>query len=285
MAIQNTRLIPTLKLGPLPIQVSPNLPLGETPSALPADRSSDKKSEAKLSAQGTAATELGLFPKEQQPEITYTSDKSIFPKRWQRLYSPRTEAVRPELRQKAEQTLALAMAKYDPESLKTVQSVSLLGDMHFRNVRYLGTYDEIQSQLYIVADGLNDIEKTFHHEMSSLLLKKFSENLDEKAWQALNPADFSYGSGSLNAVKRGEHSLAFEIGRFQEGFLSDYNTASLENDFNMYVENLFVGEAEFWQAVDNYPKVREKVNLVIDFFQKVNPRYTESFFRENSLHK
>ncbi len=40
-----------------------------------------------------------------------------------------------------------------------------------------------------------------------------------------------------------------------------------------------MGESELWNAVEKHSKIREKVSLVINFYETIDRRFNHDFFR------
>jgi hypothetical protein len=146
-----------------------------------------------------------------------------------------------------------------------------------------GTYTD--DTIYIVdggtALGYTDhfIERAFHEEYSSILFRRYQNYFDAYGWKELNPPDFSYYGSGYDAIKEGHAALDYDPDLLFDGFINQYATSEIENDFNAIASRLMSGEAEFWQAFDEYPGIRDKALLVMDFYQKINPIFTEDYFR------
>ncbi len=278
MAIQNNPLRPQPDFAPIqarPVKL-PELRLPDL-APIPLPHQSDLKP---VPAQGQAEGAINFLETQAAvPKLDFTAQKQIFPEEWQP-YVTKLEPPSRTHKNNAVKDLTQAAAKYFDGSLDGVSSVHVVGKMQFGNLNYGGTYH--QDKIYIAADGKNEVEKTFHHELSSLLLKSHADKFDKASWLAANPPGFRYEGGSAAAVSSGENGLDFEAERHQMGFLSDYSTSSLEDDFNMYAENLFAGGDDFWRVADTYPEVKAKTDLIVDFYQTIDPRYTESYFRNLS---
>ena len=63
------------------------------------------------------------------------------------------------------------------------------------------------------------------------------------------------------------------------GFIEQHSQATLEDDFNAIAGELFMGDARFWELVALMPKIRAKVNIAITFYSKIDPSFSESYFR------
>jgi hypothetical protein len=124
------------------------------------------------------------------------------------------------------------------------------------------------------------IEKEFHHEFSSIL--KYNYGLDEITWRQVNPAGFVYfdeTTGGTGAIKAGKASQTFDPKEHEMGFLYEYAESTLENDFNSFAENIFMGEESFFNIVESYDKLKSKLNLTIAFYNSLDPVFTIDYFK------
>ncbi|MFN8575672.1 MAG: putative zinc-binding metallopeptidase [Candidatus Sericytochromatia bacterium] len=149
----------------------------------------------------------------------------------------------------------------------------LVEKLYCFGVSYAGTNSRDAVYLDV---GFNDIEKTFHHEVSSILLRNNSDKFDRYDWNKLSRGA---STSSANAINHGLNSTKYNPELFSKGFLTDYSMSNAENDFNMYAENIFAGGKEFWDIVDSNPIVKEKTDIVINFYNKINPMFNEPYFR------
>lgn len=209
--------------------------------------------------------------------VCYDGKAPIFPASW--LSKPtKAKATEPDRVKYNNDTVALQLAlnKYPAWLLqKELDNIYIVGTLQFNRQFFTGT--NATSDVYIASTGNNEIEKTFHHEFSSILLRKHSSNDLERQWQQLSPA--LRGGSSASAVKAGLYATGFDSLLCAKGYLSPYSLSNWENDFNMYAENIFAGGQAFWQIVDCYPLVKQKAQLVINFYTSLWGGYTESFFR------
>ena len=95
----------------------------------------------------------------------------------------------------------------------------------------------------------------------------------------MNPAGFRYGKGGLAAIMNSKADMKLDPALNERGFLTAYGEASFEEDFNLYCQNLFNGGEPFWKLADTYPKIKAKTDLAILFYNKIDPVFTESYFR------
>ena len=214
------------------------------------------------------------------------NEAEIFPENW--LYPPSNIHVT-KLKQaevtRATNVVQFALQKYPPAILdKTLQKVYFFDTIVQYDVSIGGTYST--DQIYLADSGLVDgytdqfIERAFHEEYSSILLRTYPDYFDEAAWMKINPAEFVYGGDTgYGYIRDGKVSLGYEPDLLSTGFLNIYSTSNMENDFNSFASRLLAGETEFWQAVDQYDRIQQKALLVIAFFEQLDPMYTEEYFR------
>lgn len=210
--------------------------------------------------------------------IYYEGKKVIFPGAWltKKINAKATVAG---IEKFSQDTVAVITAfnKYPSRVLEQeLGLVYIIGKLRFSGQYFTGTNSA--ENIYIASVGNSEIEKTFHHEFSSILLRKYSDILFEMKWKEKSP-ELRSGS-SAAAVKAGLYSIEFDEKLLEKGYLSPYSLSNWENDFNMYAENIFAGDKAFWKIVDHYPMVLEKTRLVIKFYiEKIWNGFTENFFR------
>jgi hypothetical protein len=175
-----------------------------------------------------------------------------------------------------------ALDKYPEGMLKNnLKKVYLLGTLEFFGLAYGGTYYDDKIYLCVKDSALgytsSYIEKAFHHEFSSILLKNYS--FDELKWESVNHSEFEYGNGGKEALRSGKTSLEFEVKYNKMGFLNSYSTASFEEDFNEICSNVFASAKRFWNLTADYPRIGKKVKMAIDFYSKIDPVFTEEYFK------
>jgi hypothetical protein len=180
--------------------------------------------------------------------------------------------------------LRRAMDKYPDAVLQSnLRRVFVLGRLTFYGLPYGGTNS--LDTLYLAnrgrTEGFSDqyLEESFHHELSSILLRNFPEALDRKAWLSANPPGFVYRGDGTEAVRTGTASTRYSARWHAQGFLAQYGTASLEEDFNMVAEGLFAGGGNFWRIVSQYPRLRQKAKAAMRFYRQVSSAFSEETFR------
>ncbi|MCX6281769.1 MAG: hypothetical protein NTU51_07390 [Bacteroidetes bacterium] len=218
-------------------------------------------------------------------EILFPSSLSIFPRQWSvKKVNPDIRPVQVEEISRLEDLLTFAFSKYPLDMLRAnLDKVYVLKSMKFYGLPYGGT--NYHHSVYLSDDTDNPwftddyIEEVFHHEFSSILIHSFPLFFDKTKWMSMNPPDFRYGKGGADAISKGLASMALDPGMIEQGFLSEYSTASLEEDINVFAQNLFTGGREFWRLVDLNDTIREKTRILISFYHKINPAFTETYFR------
>ncbi|MCX6286542.1 MAG: hypothetical protein NTY96_05460 [Bacteroidetes bacterium] len=218
-------------------------------------------------------------------EVLFPSNLTIFPHQWAgKKVNPDIRPVQAEEIGRIEDLLTHAFSKYPLDLLNAnLDRVYVLKSMKFYGLPYGGT--NYQHSIYLSDDTDNPwftneyIEQVFHHEFSSILIRNFPEGFDKTKWLSLNPPYFSYGKGGADAILQGTASMALDPVLIEKGFLSEYSTASLEEDINVFAQNLFTGGREFWRLVDLNDTICQKTRILIGFYHKINPVFTESYFR------
>jgi len=179
-----------------------------------------------------------------------------------------------------------ALAKYPREMLNNnLRTVYVLNSISFYGVPYGGTSSTKKKAVYLTDDpqfGKDDefLESLFHHEFAHLLYHQYSQYLSKKKWKASNPVGFRYGNGGVEAIRTGDSSMEYDSLLNAKGFLNSYCQSSLDEDFHVFSQNLFNGGKKFWNVVDHYEKIREKMHMAVNFYNEINPLFTEEYFRK-----
>jgi len=235
---------------------------------------------------GIAVGDYGIneaFGLQEDEEKVKVKTKVLFPKKIDNIF-PREWSQTPIIatflpldkseEKRSRGIIELALKKYDPKVLNdNLTSVYLVSAMSFyENNSFGGTYssDAVYIRNEGHASGYTDqyIEETFHKEFSSILLRNNTHFFDRESWNNINPNNFSYQDPS-NGVDNAGNGIKDDIVQnslLEDGFLTEYQRSSLEQDFNKISGMLFSGEEEFWEIVDTYPRVKKKVQLAIKFY-------------------
>lgn len=211
-----------------------------------------------------------------------------FPASWQT--APTNAASSPISKSEINRSKTVMVASLEkyPHGLLdlTLNAVYFFKDMSFFNVGFGGTNST--DAVYLTNDGETNgytdfyLEQTFHHEYSSILFRDYPSYLDTNAWKKANIAGFDYNDpeAGVGAIRNNESSQGLDSLLCSKGFLTQYAYSSMENDINTIAQNLFVPEENFWTYADKYPRIKQKVKLLIAFYGKLDKRFTETYFRK-----
>ena len=175
------------------------------------------------------------------------------------------------------------MKKYPPDVLKAnLERVYVVGELGFSGIFAGGTYssDRVYQAVGSLHDGYTDqyIEGAFHHEFSSILLHNHGTHKMKMEWRSANPDGSSYGTDGTAAIINGEDSEAYDPKLAAVGFYSQYAMASYEEDFNTIACALLMGQNDLWDATKLFPPMKKKVDLMIQFYENLDPKFTRHFF-------
>lgn len=121
-----------------------------------------------------------------------------------------------------------------------------------------------------LADVRDMSELTFHHELSSAVLRLpgFRER-----WLEYWPKDrrqiHEYDQVANQAMNASPDPST--------GFLSSYAMTNPENDFNVYCEKFFTNSRELEAIATMIPIVSEKLALLKSLYSELDPRLSERF--------
>ena len=184
---------------------------------------------------------------------------------------------------KTTQIVLKCLRKYPSSFFKRkLKNIYIYKSILVDSVSFGGTFDD--RDIYISQrDGIEYIENIFHHEFLSILVNHNGGKIKESHWYAINQKRFKYSdpTGGYEYLKIYKTSIpCFDTAYLKEGFLSNYSKSSIDNDMSRFAENLFLSTPEFWAAVDKFDAVRKKATLLINFYHKLNPIFTETYFRQ-----
>jgi hypothetical protein len=220
-------------------------------------------------------------------KVSFTYNPAIFPESWHSLpINVQGEQIDRAEINRSTRILIKALNKYPLAALsKDLHIIYMLKSMRFYDVEYGGTNGT--DVLFLSNNGDNKgysdlyLEQTFHHEYSSILYRNHPEWLDEKAWMAANSTGFEYNDpeSGVGAIRNNTSSQDLDSILCKKGFLTQYSRSSLENDINTFAQNLFYPSADFWKLADKYPLTRKKMKLLVSFYHRIDPSFTEEYFR------
>jgi hypothetical protein len=217
--------------------------------------------------------------------VSYQVSKKSFPCKWRKKrISPEYSQLADEEIPRMQSILDSALHKYPSDLLeRNLKKIYVVKTLSFFGLDYGGTY--YKKDIYISNNGIEKgftdayLEGTFHHEFSSILLKRHVTRVQKQNWKQTNPEGFSYGNGGVEALRSNETGLHLEYSLFEKGFLNQYSLASLEEDWNCYAEYIFVNDPGFWEAWEEYEAIRKKTAILIGFYNALDPMFTLEYFR------
>jgi len=149
-----------------------------------------------------------------------------------------------------------------------------------------GTYDPFRHIIYLVNNGrqTDDFsESVFHHEFSSLLILGNSFFLNP--WTDQNPKNFIYLGDKYDSWKALRKDVKISNkGKnedYEKGFMNTYGQTDFENDFNEYSAMIFTYPDKFKKIMNQYPRVRAKFLVWLDFYHNIDPIFTEEYLLGN----
>jgi len=220
--------------------------------------------------------------------VRFSYSTSIFPESWQAApINAKGEQLSATEIQRCKAVMVKAVNKYPPGALKNeLTVVYFLKSMKFYNVGYGGTNST--DALYLTNDGIDNgyndlyLEQTFHHEYSSILLRNHPAYFNEGEWKKTNIPGFDYNDpeNGVGAIRNNESSQDLDTALCKKGFLTQYSLSGMENDINTFAQNIFSPSPGFWEIVDQYPRITRKFKLFVAFYHKIDPLFTENYFRK-----
>lgn len=119
---------------------------------------------------------------------------------------------------------------------------------------------------------------------AAALLSNYSlyiETFFIKPWRDFNPENFTYFYEKYGNFKNLPSSIRISgkgsEEEYKNGFLDDYSMTNFENDFNSYSAMIFTYPDKFKKIMNQYPRVRAKFEIWLDFYQKIDSIFTEAY--------
>lgn len=215
-------------------------------------------------------------------EIVYTIDDDFDPigLGGGRAHFQKKEPIEYEVLLRYPQILQSALEKYPVAVIKDyLSSVYLVKTLERNDFAYGGSYDAFRKIVYLANDGNQNDElsvEIFHHEFSSILLKKSGFFLSP--WLACNPDGFKYFYETNVGIKEiYSHTIIGKTADYEDGFLNEYSRSDFENDFNEFSRMIFSHPKEFEQIMNQYPRIYKKFRLWLSFYQEIDPVFTMAY--------
>lgn len=165
------------------------------------------------------------------------------------------------------------LSKYPKEVISNnLSDIFLLGTLEFNGKSYGGTY--MDSAIYVSTGGFyihsdSSLLGLMHAEFSSILFHNYKFPLEE--WETVNKPTWRYLGSGFDMLGRPEiYDQTDEL--LQNGFLQEYSQATLEEDFNKFVEWTFTKPERLRKLASKYERVRKKYELLIKFYESIDAK-------------
>jgi hypothetical protein len=188
-----------------------------------------------------------------------------------------------EERERSKAVIRAALAKYPARfPTDTVARVVLVRSMRGRGVEVGGSYAVSLRTVYVCSTDGSDrkeaaVERTVHHELSSLVLRLHGSEFPSEEWARANPPGFEYGPGGLEflATRGGDDGRVALVRDplVLEGFVNEYAKSSLEEDFNTVAELVMSNPAFAHYLAARSPRLKQKIDLMLGFYKEVWPDF------------
>ncbi len=218
--------------------------------------------------------------------VSFITDDEMFPESWRGgNINAKATALNEAEYERGKTIVATALEKYPLAVLtKHIKKIYVLDEINFYGLRYGGTNST--DAVYITNRGMEKgytdqyVERLFHAEFSSILLRNLSYYLNKTTWLGCNATSFTYGGSGSEAIRTNKTDEDFDEALNEQGILNQYATSNFENDVNSFAKNIFTPNNHFWKTVKKYPRLQCKLELIIGFYTQIDPSFTENFFRK-----
>lgn len=219
-------------------------------------------------------------------EIIFETENNMFPRNW---YNGKINAhvtsLNTDEQIRSLKIIQKTLKKYPNNFIKRhLKKIYILHTLQFFNKKFGGTYSIEKGAIYLSNKGIflgytdNYIERTFHAEFSSILLNTYPHLFSKEKW--LNYSLVKHGNSGVTALKNGNADTNFSKEFHIKGFLNQYASSSIENDFNSFAKNIFCDKHSFWRITEKYSLIKQKKELIINFYQSLDNQFNESFFKK-----
>ncbi|MBT8340984.1 MAG: hypothetical protein HKP58_01040 [Desulfatitalea sp.] len=197
---------------------------------------------------------------------------------------PRSSKIKPIYRRvlvRYPRILQKAFDKYPVDIIKRyLNAIYFAGEIDDGEAKYAGTLDPFRRIVYLVDNGYYDDEQaisTFHHEFCTMLLRSHSFYVNP--WTDNHPKDFKYLWEIYDAweeVREARLSVTDEY-CYERGIVTNYGLTTFSNDLSEYSSMIFTYPEKFKKIMNQYPRVRGKFLVWLEFYQKIDPIFTEAY--------
>lgn len=223
--------------------------------------------------------------------VSFVFKDTIFPEDWyQKPISAYGESLLVEEEERTQGIIKEILNKYPVDFIKE----NLKQIYCFRNIRLYG-YDycpicSYHGIVYLVNDGekkgcsADYIEWAFHHELNHILVHNYNNDANSEIksiiekWETGNPDSFSYGTGRLSSARNNKAGNYGDTNSYTGGCITTYGMLSFDDDIAEYAAALFTGRNALWDLPERFPHIKQKLNLLIEFYNTLDPAFTKEYF-------
>ncbi len=214
-------------------------------------------------------------------EISTVTQKGMFPSNWLKPpINAKAISLSVHRRNASVQMAQESLTKYPANLIGSrIKHVFILDDLWIYDKSASGTFSD--QSIYIKNFGLRYgncdwMERKIHTSLARIFKKHNSFAFDEKAWLLANAKDFEYGKGENAKVKDGDAEVS--TADPENGFLCQYAKTSVSADFSMTSGFLFSGYQRIWDLAEKFPRIKQKLDLTIKFYNNIDPSLNRDFF-------
>jgi len=137
--------------------------------------------------------------------------------------------------------------------------------LYLDDMKIGGLVDEKYPRQIILADDLLSHQDTgFHHEFSSILLRKNLDKFPWKKWKDLLPPGFKYEYRKDKSVE-----FMWDFYLNEQGFVCEYGKTDIEEDINTIAHSLLSRTEQMNTLRKLFPRIEKKVKIIIEFYNQL----------------
>jgi len=123
------------------------------------------------------------------------------------------------------------------------------------------------------------IQKTFHHELSSIFMGSYNFNHD--LWRVAHGKNFQYEIDKDPTYywmhMRGHTDPIDKEKLLERGMLRQYAETGVENDFNIYASEIFTNPRKMKKLIKEYPIIQRKYEVFKAFYLSIDVGFSPVF--------
>ncbi|XOV91448.1 MAG: hypothetical protein ACFHWX_14670 [Bacteroidota bacterium] len=197
--------------------------------------------------------------------VMFEYSESFFPKNWlQPPISARGLQIAYAEAGRMEPIINDFLSPYSYAFLQVnLHKIHLLKRLYLYDREHYDTYSLTDIYLIVHAQDYDYLLGRLHVLFSYMLYRNYGPNFfPTEEWNAINDPEFTYGRTEAINLSTEE--------RRTKGLLELSSIYTLESDFYSFVKWMFTKPEELQELCNKYDKIREKYNLVIQFYDQMN---------------